>query len=291
MSDSESCCLSRGRALLVLGRVSNLPTVWSNCFVAFVLSGGNLRSDWAFLMTGATFFYLGGMFLNDAFDADFDRQFRKERPIPSGAVSERAVWILGGLQLAFGFFCFSATSRAPYGLSLLLGVSILVYNAAHKAVSWSPFLMALCRFFLFLAVASVRQAGVTGTVLWSAIALSSYIVGLSYVARRESSGELISWWPCLFLAFPAILAFAVNDGVYRVSGLATILVYAGWTFFCLRGIYWTSQPNISMAVSRLLAGIVWVDLMALGLGNAGQTVLMVGFFGAALLLQKFVPAT
>ncbi len=289
----EPSCLLRGKVLLVLGRVSNLPTVWSNCLAAFVLSEGDSRGDLALLMLGASLFYLGGMYLNDAFDAGFDRQFRKERPIPSGAIREKTVWILGGLQLALGFVCFSVASRVPDSLSILLGASILVYNATHKAVSWSPVLMALCRFVLFLSIASVGQAGIAGSVLWSAIALSSYIVGLSCVARRESDGgHLLSWWPCLLLSFPAVLAFLVNNGSYRVYGIAAILAYIGWTLFCLRDIYWKkTQLDIGRGVSRLLAGIVLVDLMSIDLTNAGLVIFMAGLFGAALFLQKFIPAT
>src|SRR6266478_3370591 len=81
------------RALLVLGRVSNLPTVWSNCLAGWLLAGGENRGSLPFLMAGATCLYIAGMFLNDAFDADFDRQHRKERPIPSGALPARTVWI------------------------------------------------------------------------------------------------------------------------------------------------------------------------------------------------------
>lgn len=287
----EPSCLRKGRGLLVLGRVSNLPTVWSNCLAAFLLSEGDSRGDLAFLMLGASLFYVGGMYLNDAFDAGFDRQFRKERPIPSGTIREKTVWILGGLQLALGFVCFSIVGRVPYSLSILLAASILVYNAAHKAISWSPVLMALCRFVLFLSIASVGQAGIAGIVLWSAIALSCYIVGLSCVARHESGGGLLSWWPCLLLSFPAVLAFLVNNGDYRVYGIAAILAYIGWTLFCLRDIYWKAQPDIGRGVSRLLTGIVLVDLMSIDLTNAGQVIFMIGLFGAALFLQKFIPAT
>lgn len=285
----EPSCLPRGKVLLVLGRVSNLPTVWSNCLAAFVLSKGNSYGDLALLMLGASLFYLGGMYLNDAFDAGIDRQFRKERPIPSGAIREKTVWTLGGLQLALGFVCFSI-AHVPYSLSILLGASILVYNAAHKAISWSPILMALCRFVLFLAVASVGQAGIAGNVLWSAIALSCYIIGLSCVARRQSGSGPLSWWPCLLLSFPAVLAFLVNNGSYRVYGIAAILAYSAWTLFCLRDIFWKSPPDIGRGVSRLLAGIVLVDLLSIDLMNVEQVIFMAVFFGAALLLQKFIPA-
>ncbi len=69
------------KALLLLGRVSNLPTVWSNCLAAWLLAGGVLigAADvkrFAWLIVGATLLYLAGMFLNDAFDERFDREHR-----------------------------------------------------------------------------------------------------------------------------------------------------------------------------------------------------------------------
>ncbi|HEY0550448.1 MAG TPA: UbiA family prenyltransferase, partial [Verrucomicrobiae bacterium] len=78
--------LSKFRALLLLGRVSNLPTVWSNCLAGWLLGGGGEWPQFAVLCGGATLLYVGGMFLNDAFDAEFDAQHRRERPIPSGAI-------------------------------------------------------------------------------------------------------------------------------------------------------------------------------------------------------------
>ena len=79
------------RSLLILGRVSNLPTVWSNCFAGWWLAGAGSWNGLALLCLGATCLYLGGMYLNDAFDAQFDQQHRPERPIPSGAISAAAV--------------------------------------------------------------------------------------------------------------------------------------------------------------------------------------------------------
>src|SRR5947199_6025840 len=80
------------RTLLDLGRVSNLPTVWSNCLAGWLLGGGGPAWRFALLCFGATCLYVGGMYLNDAFDVEFDREFRRDRPIPSGAISLQAVW-------------------------------------------------------------------------------------------------------------------------------------------------------------------------------------------------------
>ena len=72
------------RALLVLSRVSHLPTVWSNCLAGWWLGGGGNFAKLPLLFLGVSALYTGGMFLNDAFDADFDRQRRNNvqyRPV------------------------------------------------------------------------------------------------------------------------------------------------------------------------------------------------------------------
>ena len=84
------------RTLLVLGEgTSNLPTVWSNCLAGWWLGGGENARNLAPLLTGATLLYVGGMFLNDAFDANFDAIHRRDRPIPSGAIAVDTVWHIG----------------------------------------------------------------------------------------------------------------------------------------------------------------------------------------------------
>src|ERR1044071_7583847 len=90
------------RTLLILGRISNLPTVWSNCLAGWWLGGGGNFAKLPFLFPGVTLLYIGGMFLNDAFDAEFDRLHRKERPIPSGAISLQVVWRCGFTLLLLG---------------------------------------------------------------------------------------------------------------------------------------------------------------------------------------------
>ncbi len=90
------------RTLLVLGRVSNLPTVWTNVLAGWFLGGGSWTGELGWLLAGVSLLYAGGMTLNDACDARWDREFAPSRPIPSGKISLRAVWIIAVLQMAAG---------------------------------------------------------------------------------------------------------------------------------------------------------------------------------------------
>ena len=93
---------SKFRTFLVLGRVADTPTIWSNCLAGWWLGGGGPWLQLVWLSVCVTLLYVGGAFLNDAFDARSDRQERRLRPIPSGAISEKEVWQWGFGLLAAG---------------------------------------------------------------------------------------------------------------------------------------------------------------------------------------------
>ena len=279
------------RTLLILGRTSNLPTVWSNCLAGWILGGESNLRNLGLLGAGATLLYIGGMFLNDAFDEDFDRQHRQERPIPSGQISANAVWVWGlGLLLA-GMFPLMLIGPASTALTLCLVASILLYDAVHKAIAVAPVIMASCRFFLFLVAASAGTQGVTGTAIWCALALASYIVGLSFIARKESSRGALQYWPCLFLAAPALLSIFLNAGPYATRGLILSVLEVIWVVWCLQHAYWKADRNIGYSVGGLLAGIVFVDLLAVVPDSIWLALTFVLLFFSARLFQRFVPAT
>lgn len=282
---------SKFRTLLVLGRISNLPTVWSNCLAGWLLGGGGGIARLLWLCLGATLLYTGGMFLNDAFDANFDRQHRRQRPIPTGAISERDVWFYGFLQLALGAFVMVQLGTTTSILTALLIGCILLYDAIHKLVAISPLLMAACRMNLYLVAASVSTNGVVGLAVWSALALGAYIVGLSYLARNETSRGPLSNWPCYFLAAPLLLASMVNYNLSRRMPLVILFLLAAWILWCLRHTFWKSQRNIGFTVSLLLAGIPLVDWLAVGGGTFLASAIFAALFFAALLFQRYIPAT
>src|SRR5882672_8965424 len=111
MDFAKSNSTSFLRALLVLGRASNLPTVWSNCLAGWLLGGAGDPKTFALVSVGASCLYTGGMYLNDAVDAPFDTQYRRERPIPSGAIQPQTVWLLSAGWLAAGIFLLAMIGR------------------------------------------------------------------------------------------------------------------------------------------------------------------------------------
>ena len=278
------------RTLLVLGRVSNLPTVWSNCLAAWLLGGGG-NDRLPRVCLGATLLYVGGMYLNDACDVWFDVRHRRERPIPAGQISVRTVWALSLAMLFSGFVLLATLGQTTALLALPLVACIVLYDYLHKDLAHAPILMAGCRFFLFLAAASTGSDGVTGLAVWTALALFCYIVGLSYIARKESVPGLIRYSPCLLLAIPMLLAFLVNPGDSRRNAFLLSVIFGLWVFRSIRSTFWTEPRNIGRTVSGLLAGIVLVDLLAVAHVPRETGAAFLALFLAALFGQRYIPAT
>ena len=214
--------------LLVLGRVSNLPTVWSNCLAGWWLAGGGQAGHLPLLLLGTSLMYIGGMYLNDAFDEEFDRSRRAERPIPSGRIAAAQVWQYGFGALGLGMVCLFGTGWTAGLLGLVLAGFILLYDSVHKYVTASPWLMGACRFWVYL-IAAAAAGGVNGWAIGCGAVLAFYVAGLSQFARRESFAgglnRVVLHWPFLLLAAPLLLAFLMNTGPALTGALWVGVVF------------------------------------------------------------------
>ncbi|MCE0523994.1 MAG: UbiA family prenyltransferase [Methylacidiphilales bacterium] len=283
--------VERLSTLLILGRVSNLPTVWSNLLAGwFLAGGGNDCAALALLLPGGSFLYVGGMYLNDFCDADFDSQYCPERPIPAGKISRRAVGGMAGLWFAVGIVCLAPFGWLTAGIALLLLVLIVLYDFRHKNVSWAPLVMGGCRFLLYLMSASAVRIQIPWHVFVLGAILGLYVAGITYVARGESRPDKPARWALLLLLLPVVLPFlicitwlrSVADLPVLLSSLL-LLLWMAWLFVPL---WRKTNRSIGRVVSGLLAGVVLVDMIAVG-----SMTLFFLFFALALLLQRVIPAT
>ena len=282
------------RSWLVLGRVSNLSTVWANGLCAWMLGGGGSMETLAGLLAGVSLLYLGGMYLNDFCDLDFDIRHRPERPIPSGKIRRATVlaavlvFLAGGLGLIWVI----DSRTLVYGLALV-GL-IVAYNLVHKHSFLGIPLMGACRTGVYLVVGSATLAGLSPAIWMAGSLMFFYVLGVTALARTESTSRRGSIPGYVFLAIPLTgllyQAWPKLEPLFPISFCLAVL----W----LTLTFWRASRSgkfiLGKTIGPLLAGICLIDLAILnsmhvvGFATMG---LFLAFFAMALVAQRFVPAT
>lgn len=276
---------------LRLGRVSNLPTVWTNTLAGAVLAGADgFGAEFALLLAAFTLFYTGGMFLNDAFDAAIDARERPERPIPCGAVTARAVFAWGFGQMAAGVALLAAIGLAPALAGLTLAAAITYYDWNHKTNPLSPVVMGLCRVLIYVGAGLAYAHALPGALWTGAALLLCYLIGLTYVAKQENLARVENLWPLLFLAASA--AYGAWLAASHMVSAPFWLLFTGWMLVALWFLRRRAKGGIPRAVVSLIAGISLLD--ALLIASAGSLALAgvaLAGFGLTLLFQRHIAGT
>lgn len=286
---------------LRLGRVSNLPTVWSNVLAALLLAGvARPGSLWPALAVVFSSFYVGGMYLNDAFDREIDRKERPARPIPSGQASARAVFAWGFAALLSGTAALGvvaalehvSVAKAALSGAALAGL-IVFYDAYHKQNPLSPLVMGACRVMIYVAVAVSVKGEWSPLVLIGAGALWCHLIGLTYAAKQEAFNRLTRLWPLAFLAAP--LAYGIWLAQREPLVWPFLAALAAWVLRALWFLRSGAGRSVPGAVVRLIAGISLLDAVLIaGSGAPAATIwALVAALGCALtrVLQRYVPGT
>jgi 4-hydroxybenzoate polyprenyltransferase len=278
--------------LLRLGRVSNLPTVWTNVLAGAVLSGGDWR-NWrlGLVLVAMSLFYVGGMYLNDYFDRTIDGRERPERPIPSGHISAHAVAAIGFCLVGAGAVATAAMGPAAAAMAALLAISIVAYDLHHKANPFAPVVMGACRALVYGATATALSGGVSIFVVVAAVATAAFVAGLTYAARQESLDKIGNLWPLALLAAPPLVAI----GVFR-QGPGAMAVYLLLAVWIAASVYLLARRPVAGSVSRavgwLIAGISLCDAaMLASTGAIVPALAAIGGFVLTLIAQKYVPGT
>jgi len=283
------------RALLVLGRVSNLSTVWSNCLCGWILGGSGQGGAFATLLVGSSLMYVGGMYLNDYCDIKFDKKFRPERPIPSGQISRQSVLIATLGLLGFGYLSVAWVNQQTALFGLILLALIVAYNLVHKKTAFGVVLMAGCRTGVYLMVGAASLDGLNSEVVWAGILMFLYVLGITCLARTESTDGALSKTGLIGILSPLVgilFVGAMNSlwiGVLLSSG-----VLGGWIYFAFSKAKLNGRLIVGKTIGPLLAGICLVDWAILsGMRQFSLTTggSLLAFFLIAIIAQRRIPAT
>ena len=327
-SEHPGSPLSSGawRAWLELARISNLPSAWGNVIAGVAVVAGwslltaesagvdgvaprlgdILAAAWAgglgWGLLAATLMYLAGMLLNDAKDADWDRTHRPERPIPSGRVGRRAVWMAGGGCWLGGLLAgFMVQGGWPFALAL--AVAVPGYTWSHKVWAGSVVLMAACRVLLVLlgaaglmSVEADAGAPVAGPLSWwppviGGLVLGAYIMGLTLMARTEATSgrvPVISW---LLLLTPLVWALALLWLFSRPGTGIALVALSVWIIWVRLRRRRDGAVGTGAAVGRLLAGMTLVDAIGASLLSLPLALIFVVAAPTLRLWQRWVAAS
>lgn len=285
---------------LALGRVSNLPTVWTNTLAGVVLAGGSASDPRVhFLMLALSLCYVAGMYLNDAFDRGFDARHRPERPIPSGRVSAMTVFGAGFGMLVAGLAVLAlvglgsedGTGWRPVGAGLVLAATIVFYDLHHKENALSPLVMGLCRMLVYVTAAYGVVVAPPADVFRVALLLLCYLIGLTYIAKQEHLGRIGNLWPLLFLALPVL--WGARESFAGGSVVVVLwLILVAWVLFALSFLKRRRPGDVPRAVGNLLAGIcLWDAMVVAAAGQSTAALFAVACFVVTLVLQRFIAPT
>jgi 4-hydroxybenzoate polyprenyltransferase len=256
-------------------------------------------------MLGVSALYVGGMFLNDAFDRELDKIERPERPIPAGWIAARSVFRFGFGLLLFGVVLvslaplFTGDFRWPVvGAVVLLALAIVGYNARHKGTPWAPWLMGACRALVYVCAAlalghtALPSMHFQEPLALAALALGGYVVGLTYLARGEGKDEIRAHWPIALVFSPlAVLTWLILSRDLPPTTWLPVAVWLLWVRHCVTSLLRGTAP-VMRSVVQLIAGISLVDA-AFAAVVIGPMAAAVGIAGtvATLYLQRVARGT
>ncbi|MCP4074641.1 MAG: UbiA family prenyltransferase [Gammaproteobacteria bacterium] len=279
--------------LFKLGRVSNLPTVWSNVLAGSALANAEINQfSLLIVLVSMSLVYTAGMFFNDVFDQDYDRQFRSDRPIPANDISSSVVMflaismmILALLLLSLNISVSIVETWYPVLSCVLLCGLVLLYDWRHKQNPFGPLIMGLCRGMVYITAAVSVIPALTLQLAISAICLTVWVLGLTMVAKNKN---VLAGFILLNVSVNVVLLVALNDilsfqGYIAIAAFAFTLIYV-FVYQWKNDKYWNS-------VTLLIASICLLDVLVIvSVTGAFNNLAMAsaGLFFLTLFFQRVI---
>ncbi|MDG2128101.1 MAG: UbiA family prenyltransferase [Fuerstiella sp.] len=320
MTENDSVGVSQPARATVMTwlRLMRLPTVFTaltNVLCGFIVSSSErslpdilaLKYFWLLLLSSAGL-YLGGMVLNDVFDAELDARERPERPIPSGRISKKAAAVFGTLLMLTGITAaglagiFAETEPVGVCIALILAAVVILYDAVLKNTGGGPFGMAGCRFLNIML-----GAGCAGSwdAVWSgpqvdiAAALAVYVFGVTWFARNEagdssrltlSSGLAVALAGIGINTWTAVRVMSVQPAA-QGAVIALCLIAGNVGLRCGQAIQVNQSRLLQKTVGFMLLNIIFVDaaMVFCTTGSGRMASLVVIMVIPATLMKRVIP--
>ena len=298
-------------AWLQLVRLPTIFTALSNILCGFLITHRvpqikvaelTAQKELWLLLFSTSGLYLGGMVLNDVFDAKLDALERPERPIPSGRISLRAAAIFGSLLMLAGVLAAAMVGTPSLIVATLIVPCVLVYNGFLKSTIAAPLGMGACRFLnLMLGASAVSD----WSTLWQALpvtvaaALGIYIIGVTVFARNEagqSNAALLVCGIILLIGGISLDAWAISTygaSANAVSGsrMALLILSLNLLMRAAAAIPSGSPRRVQKTVGLMLLCIIFLDaIMVFAMtADAKLAALVIMLVAPASLLRRLIP--
>jgi UbiA prenyltransferase family len=319
-------------AWLQLVRFPNAFTVVADVMAGAMLARGTW-SPWpliAVLVVAAVGIYWAGMILNDVYDIEKDRIQNRGRPLVDGRISRSSarrvgyLLLVGGVvsvliaTMAFAKLLPSDTFREPSSwlvystplVTVLLGLSVWLYDGPLKATQIGPVLMGLCRVGSLLLGISIGW-WLTPTQPWNAphlwmaaIGHGVYVMGITWAARREAEANqtwtlAFGWCVCLVgIAMLASVSWFVSEDVHlRLTAetsypMAIGLLALPWARRAVFSVVSPSSGTIQAAVKQAILSIIFFDsILALQFGGPWPAIAICSLIIPAMILGRYFRST
>lgn len=316
MNNQPPTLVGFARAWIELARLSNAPTVVTNTLVGFTLasvvvptpSPTTIASGWpsldwprfALVAAIALLLYTAGMILNDAKDADRDKETRPERPIPSGRVCRTRALALGFLLLVVGVGLAALLGLPALVMASGIAVGVVLYTWLHAEHAWAVIFMGACRFGLYPLGAVAGGDGAWTDVppavliFGGAVALATLL--LTLVARAESSApsdRKSPWtrplaWAVVFV--PLASPLLVEPPMMRST--PSLLFAVGFALWGAHSARAAIAGRLHVAIPGWIAGFCLFDALILAMhGQLNLALTCAGAFVLTRLAQRVLPGT
>ena len=251
---------------LRLVRIPNVVIAVADVVAGYLYAGGQARDGLLLLVLtlASACLYAGGAALNDVCDAEQDLRERPERPIPSGRIARRTALRLAVGLLVMGIALAGTVSARAGAISLLLVLSIVLYDSVLKSTPTAPGLMGLCRALnLSLGMSLAPVVWTTGHILPLGL-MGLYVTSVTIYARTEAGkssrvrligatlGVCIAVVGLVGLRFVVI---GVHDEYLLLVALLIVLIgYRGF-----RAVAQRNPDRVQQAVKTFVLSIVIFD--------------------------------
>lgn len=296
--------LLRGRVLAYC-RLLRLPNVFTaaadvlmGAWIAAPSAAATLDRRLLLLLVSSGSLYLAGMVWNDLFDVEVDRRERPQRPLPSGAISDRAATVLGVALIALGTGAAAGAGYAAGSIAAALAILIVAYDGSLKQTPFGPAAMGGCR--LLNVLLGMSAATAVPSLRWEllvALGNGVYIAGVTWFARQEATQSRRA----VLVAATAVMSGGlVLDAVAIVAAARadwpTWLAFAGFVAIVgrplVRAIETPAPVPVQRAIKTTVLGLIGLDaVLVLAFCGMVPALAVLALLPPALALGRWVYST